>query len=179
MTKDSGQNVDTSVVEDAVEDVVEEIEINTAEDIALIVSEMASDLSDSANSRSFTKQGFKTLKSLLTLDSQVLALMSGCISYALSDQISNGKEEAQSALNISIEYAKNAASMTSNAKKLDSYAKAAVDLGYAEDGVKMEDLSHDQKVQIVSEFLDAQKRPVLDTEFTTWLKKAESAIAVG
>lgn len=168
MTENNAQNVETQV--EAADEIVSDIEMKTSQDLSDYIASMIADTSE-RNARIFTKrEGFKSIHSLLSLNPNILATMSGCISYALSEQIADEVEGAKEALSIAIEYANDASSMTANSKKLDSFCRAAIELGYGIDGVAFEDMTSKQKAKIVNEFLSAQKKPTNDPKFQGWVK---------
>lgn len=169
MAEDKGQTATANESEQTEE--IEAIEITSADDIASLVSALEADGVAGATARSYTvKHGFKSLQPLLTTDPHVLAMMSGCISYALAQQAADEIEGAEEVRKLAIEYAENVSTLTANMTKLNTYCLTAMEFGYGEDGEEIDDMTTQRKAEIVSEFLDAQKKKP-DADFIAWTKQ--------
>lgn len=174
MADEKGTKAGTkSKAEDAQTDTAETneatIEINSADDIASLVNELRVSGVTGPTARQYTKKGFKGIDPLLTTDPKVLAVMSGCISFALSEQVQSGTEGAKDALKHSIDFAKNAVALSSHMSKLRSFTIVALEVGYG-DGADIDQLDTAQMASIVTEFLSKQTNAKVEKPFQEWLK---------
>ena len=173
MADDKGTNDPQATENESEETEVGGIEINSVDDIAGFVEALAQDGVSGPTARSYrAKDGFRAMQPLLNTSPQVLATMSGCISYALAEQAANEEEGAADALVLAIEYAENVTSLKANMATLRQYCILALDLGYGSaidnDDADIDDLDQHQMAKVVKSFLGAQKNAKVKPEFKVW-----------
>lgn len=168
MADDNKQNDATTATE--TETVA--VEINSPDDIASHIQSTIDGGEPATAARSYTaKGGFKSIDALLNTPAPVLATLIGGAAYALARQAGDGDEDAQACLDHGIAYAQNVGELTANMSKLNDYAATALLLDG--DGRDVSEVPVDEKVQIVSAFIDslpAAKQKNVPAMFSKWLK---------